>query len=49
MCVYEITAEGARTRGWDLQNQDYLEPIAGVPLKLRFWVGREEEVRRNWS
>ena len=23
----------------DLQNQDYLEPTAGVPLMLRFWVG----------
>ena len=33
----------------DLQNQDYLEPTAGVPLMLRFWVGREEEGRRDRS
>ena len=36
-------------REWDLQNQDYLEPTAGVPLMLRFWVGREEEGRRKRS
>ena len=36
-------------REWDLQNQDYLEPLAGVHLELRFGVRREEEVRRNRS